>query len=176
MSYGKVASPGPRSYNDRMDYIPRQETIRLLAAAAYLPAVPVFLLANRRYRDVRLIRFHSFQAIGIVIILVLMLLLGSILSTLLGSLPGLGDLINLAVGLLFVATLMGAAGVAFYGAAMAAQGNYTRVPVLTDWVWAQVNGSGRAQPPPRKKRARKRPRPQEEAWDSPAEASEEEAF
>lgn len=157
-----------------MDYVPRQETIRLLAAAAYLPTVPLFLLANRRYRDVRLIRFHAFQAIGLILMLVLLLLAGSIVSTLLGSLPGLGELINMAVGLGFVIALLGSAGVAFYGAAMAVQGNYTRIPILTDWVWAQVNGSGRPAPP-RKRRVRRRPRPEED-WEAPGAASEEEAF
>lgn len=163
------------AYNSGMDYVPRQETIRLLAAASYLPAVPLFLLLNRRYRDVRLIRFHAFQAIGLILLLVLLLIAGSIVSTLLGSLPGLGELINMLVGLGFMIVLLGSAGVAFYGAAQAAQGNYTRIPILTDWVWAQVNGSGRPQPP-RKKRARKRPRPEEESWEEPASASEEEAF
>ena len=157
-----VTAPG-RPYHEIMDYTPRAETVRLLAMAAYLPLVSVVLLARAKYRDVRLIRFHAYQAIGLMIWLVLMLLLGSILSTLFGSLPGVGLWINMGVGLLFMGTLVGVTGLGVYGAAMAYQGNYTSVPILTDWVWAQVNGSGR--PAPAKKRPvrrKKRPAPPED--------------
>lgn len=147
-----------------MDYTPRAETVRQLAMAAYLPLVQVFLLINPKYRDVRLIRFHAYQAIGLFVWMLLMLLLGSMLATLFGGLPGVGLMINMGVGLLFVATLVGCTGVAVYCAAMAYQGNYTQVPVLTDWVWIQVNGHGRPSLPAKKKgpRKRKRPRPDDE--------------
>ena len=152
-----------RAYHEAMDYTPRAETVRLLAFAAYLPVVAVLLLARPKYRDVRLIRFHAYQAIGLVIWLVLMLLLGSILSTLFGSLPGLGLWINMGVGLLFMLTLIGCTGLAIYGAAMAYQGNYTSVPILTDWVWTQVNGSGRpVAPKKRPARRKRRPAPPED--------------
>jgi uncharacterized membrane protein len=155
---------------DAMDYTPRAETIRLLAMASYLPIVPFVLLAQRRYRDIRLIRFHAYQAIGLLIWLGLTLLGGSIVSTLFGALPALGILINLGVGVLFTLGLLGSTVLGFYGAYQAYQGNYTSIPILTDWVWIQVNGSGRAQPP--KRRRRKRPRP-EAAWE-PEDAPEEE--
>lgn len=141
-----------------MDYTPRAESVRHLAMAAYLPFVAVFLLARAQTRDIRLIRFHAYQAIGLMLWLVLMLFLGSILSTLFGGLPGVGLAINMTVGLLFFVTLIGCTGIAVYGAAMAYQGNYTGVPILTDWVWIQVNGSGRAQPAAPKKRPAKRKR------------------
>ena len=146
-----------------MDYTPRAETVRQLAMAAYLPLVAVFLLISAKHRDVRLIRFHAYQAIGLFFWMLLMLLLGSILSTLFGSLPGVGLMINMAVGVLFILSLVGCTAVAVYCAAMAYQGNYTQVPVLTDWVWIQVNGSGRPTPPKKKPtRKRKRPRPEDE--------------
>jgi hypothetical protein len=146
-------------YHEGMDYTPRAESVRHLAMAAYLPFVAVFLLARAKTRDIRLIRFHAYQAIGLMIWLVLMLFLGSILSTLFGGLPGVGLTINLAVGVLFLVSLIGCTGVAVYGAVMAYQGNYTGVPVLTDWVWIQVNGSGRPVPPAKKKPARRKRRP-----------------
>jgi uncharacterized membrane protein len=146
-------------YHVAMDYTPRAETVRMLAVAAYLPLVAFFLLAQPKHREVRLIRFHAYQAIGIFIWMILMLLLGSILSTLFGGLPGVGLLINMGVGMLFVTALVGGTGIGLYGAVMAYQGNYTGVPILTDWVWIQVNGSGRAAPPTKKKAVRKRPRP-----------------
>lgn len=145
-----------------MDYTPRAETVRQLAMIAYLPIVAPCLLLQAKYRDVRLIRFHAYQAIGLFVWLLLMLLLGSILSTLFGSLPGVGLMINMAVGLLYMVTLLGCTGVAVYGAAMAYQGNYTQLPVLTDWVWSQVNGSGRALAAPKKKSTRRRRRVQGE--------------
>lgn len=145
-----------------MDYTPRAETIRQLAAAAYLPLVAVFLLSSRRYKEVRLIRFHGYQAIGIAVILATVLLFGSIAASLFGNLPGIGLPINVAVGLLIMAVLLGATAIAFYGAIMAYQGNYTSVPLLTDWVWQQVNGGA---PQPRKRRRRK-PREEDEIdWD-----------
>jgi uncharacterized membrane protein len=142
-----------------MDYTPRAETVRQLAMAAYLPFVAFWLLARPKTRDIRLIRFHAYQAIGLMIWMLLMLLLGSILSTLFGGLPGVGLLINMAVGLLFVLALIGCTAVAVYGAVMAYQGNYTGVPILTDWVWIQVNGSGRPVAPPKKRPAKRRRRP-----------------
>jgi hypothetical protein len=146
-----------------MDYTPRAETIRQLAAAAYLPLVAVVLLAQRRYRDVRLIRFHCYQAIGVALITLLTLLFASIAATLFGSLPGIGLLINMLVGLLISGAMLGATAVSFYGAVMGFQGNYTGVPILTDWVWQQVNGGVPAEPP---RRRRRRPRPEDEIdWD-----------
>lgn len=146
-----------------MDYTPRAETVRQLAMAAYLPLVAPFLLLQAKYRDVRLIRFHAYQAIGLFVWMLLMLLLGSMLATLFGGLPGVGLMINMAVGLLFMVTLIGCTGVAVYCAAMAYQGNYTQIPVLTDWVWIQVNGSGRPVAPKKKPaRKRRRPRPEDE--------------
>lgn len=150
-----------------MDQTPRSESIRLLAAAAYLPAVAFFLLGNRRYRDIRLIRFHAYQAIGLAIWLLLMLLLGSLLSTLLSGLPGLDLLINMLVGVLFVVALVSGPGLSFYAAFMAFQGNYTSIPLLNDWVWAQVNGSGRVAPKkrkPKRRRLSERPAPEEETF------------
>jgi uncharacterized membrane protein len=155
------------TYNGAMDYTPRAETIRQLAAAAYLPFVAVGLLAARRFREVRLIRFHAYQAIGLAIFLVLVLLFGSITSTLFGGLPGVGFLINLAVGLIIMLALLMAIAIGFYGAVLAYQGNYSSVPILTDWVWQQVNGSGQrpgSQEAP--KRRRRKPRPEDEIdWD-----------
>ncbi|MDB5101600.1 MAG: hypothetical protein JWM80_6021 [Cyanobacteria bacterium RYN_339] len=158
-----------------MDYTPRAETIRQLAAAAYLPLVAIVLLSQRRYRDIRLIRFHCYQAIGVAIILLMTLLLASIGSTLFGSLPGVGLLINLIVGVMIMGAMLGATIVSFYGAVLGYQGNYTGVPILTDWVWQQVNGGQPAEPP---KRRRRRVRPEDEIdWDElpvPATPQEEE--
>ena len=123
-----------------MDYRPRAEGVRLTAAAAYLPFVPIVLLLQRKHRDVRLVRFHAYQALGLAGALFGAMMVCTIASILLGAVPALGFLINLIVGLSFVVLLLGYAGVAFYGAYMAFQGNYTSIPVLTDWVWARVNG------------------------------------
>lgn len=151
------------------DYTPRAENVRMLAMAAYLPLVGLVLLNLRAYREIRLIRFHSFQAIGLAIMLILLLLLGSVLSTLFGSLPGIGLLINMGVGALFAIGLLGTTVMAFYAAAMAYQGNYTNFPILTDWVWLQVHGSGRPQPsPPKKRRRRREARAPEETWEESA--------
>ena len=135
-----------------MDYNPRAETVRLLAMAAYLPGVPIALLVSRQTRDVRLIRFHAYQGIGLAIAFLTALFGGSVLSSLLGGLPAVGWLVNLAVGVLFLAVIPVATAIAGYGAVMAFQGNYTSVPVLTDWVWMQVNGSR----PPARRRVKKR--------------------
>lgn len=149
-----------------MDYTPRAESVRLTAMAAYLPLVAFFLLASPKHRDVRLIRFHAYQSIGVLAWMALMLLAGSVISTLFGGLPGLGLLINMGVGLIYMLALIGGASVGTYGAVMAYQGNYTSIPVLTDWVWIQVNGSGRPQQPvPGKKRPvkrKRRPRPEDD--------------
>ncbi|HEY9721383.1 MAG TPA: hypothetical protein V6D47_05190 [Oscillatoriaceae cyanobacterium] len=152
-----------------MDYTPRSEQVRLLAMAAYLPLVGFFLLLGRRFRDVRLLRFHAYQGIGLYFLLLLIFLLSSLISTLLGGLPEIGLFINMLVGLLLVASLLAATVIGFYGAVMAYQGNYTGVPLLTEWVWMQVNGSGR--PAPRKRRRIKRdaersrpPAPEEEIF------------
>lgn len=153
-SAGLVVKACGGSYNEAMDYTPRSEQVRLLAMAAYLPLVGVFLILGRRYRDVRLVRFHAYQGVGLYFLLLLIFLLGSLISTLLGGLPEIGLFIDMLVGLGLVASLLFAIGVGFYGAAMAYQGNYTGVPILTDWVWLQVNGSGR--PAPRKRRRLKR--------------------
>jgi hypothetical protein len=159
-----------------MDYTPRAETIRQLAAAAYLPFVAVVLLTQRRFRDVRLIRFHCYQAIGVALITLLTLLFASIAATLFGGLPGVGFLINMLVGLAICGAMLGATAISFYGAVMGYQGNYTGVPILTDWVWLQVNGGQPAEPP---KRRRRRPRPEDEIdWDElpvPGPAPEEES-
>ena len=166
------------AYNDGMDYNPRAESVRLLAMAAYVPPVAFGLLLSKRHRDIRLIRFHAYQAIGLILALVLALVLGSLVASLFGSLPAIGLLIDMAVGLAIAVALIAATAVAFYGAAMAYQGNYTSVPLLTDWVWLQVNGSGRAKPPAKRKRKR-RPRPPaptgELSWEVPAAPEEEEA-
>lgn len=122
-----------------MDYRPRAEGVRLTAAAAYLPFVAIALLLQRKHRDVRLVRFHAYQALGLAGALFAGMLIASIASTLLGEIPGLGFLINLLVGLAFMALLVGFTALAFYGAYMAYQGNYTSFPVITDWVWKQVN-------------------------------------
>jgi uncharacterized membrane protein len=145
-----------------MDYTPRAETVRQLAMAAYLPLVPFFLLGRPATREIRLIRFHSYQAIGLFVIVVLLLLLGSVVSRLFGGLPGVGLLLNMAVGALFMAALIGGTAIAVYGAVMAYRGNYTSIPVLTDWVWIQVNGSGRAAPPKKKAPTKRRRRPSSE--------------
>lgn len=123
-----------------MDYRPRAEGVRLTAAAAYLPFVAIVLLLLRRHRDVRLVRFHAYQALGLAGALFACMLVGSIASSLLGTLPGLGFLINLLVGVFFVVLLVGFTALTFYAAIMAYQGNYTSIPLLTDWVWLQVNG------------------------------------
>jgi uncharacterized membrane protein len=128
-----------------MDYRPRAEGVRITAAAAYLPFVAIVLLLRRKHRDVRLVRFHAYQALGLAGVLFASMLVATIASTLLGSLPGLGFLVNLIVGLIYVVLLLGFTGLAFYAAVMAYQGNYTSIPILTDWVWTQVNGG---EPPP----------------------------
>jgi uncharacterized membrane protein len=161
-----LSSSPDATYNEPMDYTPRAETIRQLAAAAYLPFVAIGLLAGRRYRDLRLIRFHAYQAIGLSVFLVLVLLFGSIASTLFGGLPGIGFLINLAVGFVIMLGLTLATAISFYGAVFAYQGNYTNVPLITEWVWQQVNGSGQRVAADAPKRRRRRPRPEDEIdWD-----------
>ncbi len=152
-----------------MDYRPRAEGVRLSAAAAYLPFVAIALLLQRKHRDVRLVRFHAYQALGLTGTLFACMLVGSIASTLLGELPGLGFLINLIVGVFFMLLLIGFTAVTFYAAVMAYQGNYTSFPVLTEWVWARVNGPQPAddlvlpEPPPEPRRRRRRRAPEDDA-------------
>lgn len=136
-----------------MDYTPRAETVRQLAAAAYLPFVAIFLLSSRRYREVRLIRFHCYQAIGIAVTLLLVLLCASIAASLFGNLPALGLLINVCVGVVILGAMLAGVAITFYGSIQAYQGSYTSVPLITDWVWLRVNGEA---PPPRKRRRRRR--------------------
>lgn len=150
-----------------MDYRPRAEAVRLTAAAAYLPLVAIVLLLQRKHRDVRLVRFHAYQALGLAGVLFACMLVGSIASTLLGDLPALGFVINLIVGVFFMLLLIGFTALTFYAAAMAYQGNYTSFPVLTDWVWSQVNGvrppaEEQAEPPPPTEPRRRRRRAPED--------------
>lgn len=146
-----------------MDYRPRAEGVRLTAAAAYLPFVAIALLLQRKHRDVRLVRFHAYQALGLAGGLFMAMMASTIASVLLGSVPGLGFLINLIVGLAFVVLLVGFTGITFYGAYMAYQGNYTSIPVLTDWVWTRVNATEPVETAieeaiaPRRKRRRRAP-------------------
>lgn len=151
-----------------MDYRPRAEGVRLTAAAAYLPFVALVLLLQRKHRDVRLIRFHAYQALGLAGALFALMLVGSITSTLLGELPGLGFMINLIVGVFFLLLLVGFTAVTFYAAVMAYQGNYTSFPVITDWVWSQVNAAEPPAeieipaPPPDPRRRRRRRAPEDD--------------
>ena len=121
-----------------MDYSPRAEGVRLAATAAYLPFVALGLLFGR-YRGVRLVRFHAYQAIGLAGALVALFIFGIAASAIGGNLPGIGLLLNVLVGMYFAALFMGGFAVACYAAVMAYQGNYTHLPILTEWVWGRVN-------------------------------------
>jgi len=140
-----------------MDARPRSEATRLAAAAAYLPLVAFGLLARRSLREDQLVRFHAYQAIALMGVLIAGLVGASILST---FISGFGLLLDLAIGLAFIAVLLVPTGVAFYGSVMAYQGQFTGVPILTDWVWARVNGKVPDPPPERPKRRRRRPDPE----------------
>lgn len=120
-----------------MDARPRSEATRLAAAAAYLPFVAFGLLARRNLREDRLVRFHAYQAIAVLGILVAGLAVGSILST---FVSGYGLLLDLLIGLFFIGVMLIPTAIAFYGAVMAYQGQFTGVPILTDWVLARVDG------------------------------------
>lgn len=135
-----------------LDRTLRAETVRLWAMAAYLPGVAVGLLFARQTREVRLIRFHAFQALALMALGVLLLLSGSAVATIFGAVPGLELVFNLGVGLAFLLLIPLGFALAFYGAIAAYNGRYTRLPWLTDWVWLQVNGRGEQAPPRRKRR------------------------
>ncbi len=145
-------TPSSTRYNGRMDYSPRAESVRLAAAAGYLPLVAFYLLAQRKHRDVRLIGFHAYQGIGTLTATGTLLVLGGVVSTLFGDLPGLGFLINMGVGFFYLAVMVGYVSFATYGAYTAYQGAYTSTPVLSDWAWRLVNGGQATRPPKRRRR------------------------
>ena len=137
-----------------MDPRSRPEAVRLAAAAAYLPFVAFGLLARRKLREDRLVRFHAYQAIALGGSLVAGLMAASILST---YLAGWGLLLDLALWAWLMAMLLVPAGLAFYGAVMAYQGHFTGIPILTDWAWTRVNGN-QAEAPDAEERPRRRRR------------------
>lgn len=142
-----------------LDRTLRAETVRLWAMAAYLPGVALGLLVARRTREIRLIRFHAFQALGLMALGLLLLLSGSAVATIFGAVPGLELVFNFGVGLGFLLLFPLGFALALHGALAAYAGRYTRLPWLTDWVWLQVNG----RPAPRRRRARRSEPPEDEA-------------
>ncbi|MEB3329856.1 MAG: hypothetical protein VKQ33_11545 [Candidatus Sericytochromatia bacterium] len=139
--------------DDGRDRRPRTEAVRLLAAATYLPGVAPFVLLSPRRREIRLLAFHAFMALGLQAGAALLLVLGSGLSALLGALPGIGLALNLTVGVGFLLVIGGGVVLAGQGAWAAYAGTYTRVPGLAGWAWRRVNA---AAPPPRAGRRRRR--------------------
>ena len=136
-----------------MDARPRSEALRLAAAAAYLPLVAFGLLARRKLREDRLVRFHAYQAIALQGIGIGGLAAISIVST---FASGWGLLLDALIGIGFLVVMATPTAIAFYGAVMAYQGQDTGVPILTDWVWARVNGQPPPPPPDRPRRKRRR--------------------
>jgi predicted membrane metal-binding protein len=126
------------------------------------------LLIARRQREIRLVAFHAYMALGLQGAAVLLLVIASTLSAVLGSVPGLGLPLNLAVGLLILLVLCCGVALAGHGAWAAFAGTYTRVPVLADWAWRRVN---HGDAPPRAARRRRR-RPEPEAQEPAGEAGE----
>lgn len=142
------------SIESGLDRQPRSESVRLKAVFAYVPLVAPFLLFTRTGRDVRLVRFHAVQALGLAAMLVLGLLAASACSLVLGMVGWMGLWLNVLMGLLIIVLLLGVTGLTFHGAWAAYQGTYTRVPWLTPWVWQRVNWLAPSAVPPRRRRRR----------------------
>ncbi|MEB3284671.1 MAG: hypothetical protein VKN33_05250 [Candidatus Sericytochromatia bacterium] len=123
---------------DGFDRKPRSEGIRLIAALCYVPPVAALLLLSRRHRDIRLVRFHAVQSTGVMALTVLGLILGNVLSSVFTLLPSGAFWSNFFVGLLILLLFLLAAALLFYGAFEAYQGNYTRIPFLTNWAWSML--------------------------------------
>jgi uncharacterized membrane protein len=138
-----------------MDQTPRAERFRLVAMASYLPFIALIWLAQKQFMDVRLIRFHTYQAIALWIWFVAILIIGSVCSALFGGVPEIGFWINVLVGVLFLIALPGLFAMGGYASVMAFMGNTTQLPVLSEWAWLRVEGKAKPRPVGRKKRKRK---------------------
>lgn len=101
---------------------PRSTTPRMLAAMAYLLPVAVALLCMEDYRQIRLIRHHARLALWLNGTAVVGMALLSLLSALLGMLPGLGFPLLVLAGLGLTGILCMLVGGSVWGALQAFQG------------------------------------------------------
>lgn len=165
-----------------MDRRPRAEGVRLMAAAAHLPGIALVLLLWPKWRSVRLVRYHATLALGLQGLCLGLLLAGSLLTSLLGNLPGLGLGFSLMMGLLNVVALMGWTVLAALGAYGGYQGQRTVLPLLSAWAEQASNRrAGERVEAPRPPIAPPPPSPVQPLWadnESPMDADEddEEAF
>lgn len=125
------------------------------AAASYLLVVAPFVLLSKRTREVRLVRFHAVQALGVLGLLLIGIMAGNVLSALFASIPLLGFWSNLLVGFGFVLLFLVVAFLLLHGALAAYQGTYTRIPVLTNWTWQMLGAPGGDRRNPRRRRREK---------------------
>jgi hypothetical protein len=137
-----------------MDHRPRAHSVRLLAFACYFPVVALFVLVARRFFDVRLLRFHAYQSLMCLTLVTGLLILGGLFSSLTLWMPAGAFWLDLLIGMVYIALLCGYTGLAGHAAWVAYQGQYTRYPLLTDWVWRCVHPTARRLEPGRKRRAR----------------------
>ncbi len=137
-----------------MDHRPRAQGVRLLAFACYFPVVALFVLVARRFFDVRLLRFHAYQSLMCLTLVIGLLVLGGLFSSLTLWMPVAAFWLDLLIGMVYIALLCGYTGLAGHAAWVAYQGQYTRYPLLTDWVWRCVHPTARRLEPGRKRRAR----------------------
>lgn len=108
---------------------PLSEDIRWVAAASYFFPIGVILLLLPRFREIRLVRYHSIQGTCLFGVTVLSLGLFNLFTALIGSLLGLGFLMFsglIIIGMLvFSWFLMGISATAAY------TGKTNRLPLVT---------------------------------------------
>lgn len=108
---------------------PLSDDIRWIAAASYFFPIGVILLLLPRFREIRLVRYHSIQGTCLFGVTVLTLGLFNVFTALVGSLLGLGFLMFsglIIIGLLlFSWFLMGISATAAYN------GKTNRLPLVS---------------------------------------------
>ncbi len=128
---------------------PRSEEARLMACLGYVPPVAIALLARTRWREIRLVRQHAEQALGLQSLWAIGSVMLAWLGTWSGSWLGFGWLA--LTGVAISAWLLAGVGIGIWASLEAHDGREAR---LRAWVVRQA-GKRRGAGKPRTRQTRK---------------------
>lgn len=114
--------------------VPQAAPYRTIASLSYLFPVAVAVLLLPQYRSIRLLRYHAVQSIALAALTTLGSVALGILGTILGPLPWIGMTVLLGTGLGISLLMLLGLGLATYGAVLAYDGRFTRLPGLDRWI------------------------------------------